>query len=762
MRDLRCITWTTLFALAASQSLAATQVTIEVAGPKPSPLPSLLVLLEARSPSGETVSQRIKAPGTASLALNPELDWTIRAVTPGYWSPTRVLLPKQEAIALKMFPAAVVASAIRMTADDEMPSEMGLVLRDPRATDVVFAGDGGAPPLPELPEVTVSCPVVDGLWTCSVPAGVWDLRVRAKGFLSHYFWALEVPPGESVRLKPQRLERGASLTGRVAVEDGAIPSQTSVRLSPALAQSPETQADLLRFRSAELLTHLEDRGFFIFSGVAPGSYRLSASADGFVDAVVTSVPVLENAETEIAVPLILRRPMKAEFLVVPALDPRDRQWTANLVRKLDVPGRADVVGNYAVGEDGAFTVEGLAPGDYSVGLVDGLGNTFSRTEMTLIEEGGVYVIEVPAVLVEGEVKLGDSPLSAEVFFGGRRGGESIHMTADEEGVFAGYLPRQGLWLVEVVAADLDVNRRFPSVKVHQRRDGVAKVELALPNTFLQGRVVDEQAHPIPGAQLLVTELASRAFVRERADDKGEFVFMGLGEGLVSLEAEAYVGGETLAADMHIVSLAEDLDPGFQELTLRRMAEVKGRVVSESGGGVPGAWVVGQAVAASGLGLASASTTANTQGEFTLGLPGDAAAVDVWAMPMGCSLTHARLEVGGENDSTIRCNDDSGRLEVKYPPAMAAEERSRLLLVLAIDGSILDLEMLTRWAQLNTAPGEFSSDSLVVPQMPAGSYSLCLLSSSQGSQLLMTGKQTSTSCSAGFLGRYGDLVLEVPN
>jgi Carboxypeptidase regulatory-like domain len=758
----RCIACAFLLAVTTVPLWGHAEVSIQVEAPQPPPPETILALLEARSPTGQTATLRFKVPGSAGLDLDPIVDWTLSVSAPDYWAPTRVLRPGQSAITLELFPAGSVASAIRTQPGEEMPTDLRLLLRDPRATDVVLTGNVGAPmPSPDLPEVAVTCPVVEGLWSCMVPAGVWDLRVRARGFLSHYFWDLKVPAGATAQLKPLQLERGASLIGRVETEEGVLPESTVVRLSPSLAHEPETQGDLLLFKSRTLETGLEHEGFFIFAGIPPGSYRLTASASGFVDAVVPSAPVLDNAETEIAVPLTLRRPITADFVVVPPLDPQDLQWTASLVRRLDIPGRVDAVGDYVVGEDGTFTVERLAPGDYSVALIDGSSNRFARLEVTIAGEGGVTVLEAPGVPVEGTVSLGDSPLSADVYFGGTRGGESVRMSADEEGSFAGYLPREGLWIVEVVASDLGVNRRFQDVSVRPGKDGVADVELTLPDTFLQGRVVDDQATPVPGAQVVVTELTSRALVRDRVDDGGEFSFLGLAEGPVSLEAEASVGGETLAASMRIVTLSEDVDPGFQELVLHRMVDVSGRVVSAASTGVPGAWIVGQATPTNGIGLISVTTAANVDGAFTLRVPADTAVVDVWAMPIGCSLTHSRIDIADGTEVTIQCNDDSGTLEIRYPPDLSAEEKSRLLLAVTLDGVLLDLQMLKRWTQFNATPGAATEERFLVPQMPAGNYALCLLDAAGGTELLMTGRHTSSRCTSGFLGRYGELALEVP-
>jgi hypothetical protein len=757
--------WASLLALlfvATWPVFASTQIRVAAASRTPIAQASVLVLVEARNSTGEVVSTRLKAPGGTSLDLDPESDWQITAVAPGYWSPGEVVVPGQDEASLQLFPASTATSRLKVPQGEEVPTEILLVLREPHQTGVVLVGEEHAPQASiGLSEVTQTCPVVDALWSCTVPASVWDIRVRARGFISHYLWAQDLKAGETLNLGNLRLKRGASVSGWVETDDGSVPDRVSVELAPSQAQAPTTREDLELFKAHVLTTAVGENGFFTFSGVQPASYRLAASADGYVDAVATAVPVLENAETEIADPLILRHPVTADFLVEPPLDPSEKPWAATLHHELDLPGREDIVGDYAVGEDGSFSVTGLAPGRYAVGLVDSGGNAFARTDVVVGDQDGFYDIELPIVRVEGDVRIGDTPLPADVYFGGRRGVERIHAESDQEGDFGIYLPREGLWVVDVISGDESVTKRFPDVVVREGSHGVAKVELALPNTFLEGRAIDDLGLPVNSAQVLVKELRTRAIAHKAVDEAGEFVFMGLDEGLVSIEAEAFVDGETLAADGRVVALSEGVSPGVQELVLRRTTKLSGRVVSGAGSGVPGAWVVGMFANASGIGFGTASATANVDGEFTLKVPNHSGSVDLWAMPVGCSLTYAQLQTRSSEPVTLACNDDSGTVTIRYPDDPPPEDRWRLPLVLTINGAFLDLQMLERWSRVNQRAVVPRSDSLVVTNMPAGDYRLCLLEPEGSAAFLTTGDMSTARCSAGFLGRYGTLELAVP-
>jgi hypothetical protein len=719
-------------------------------------------LVEASGAHGGTVARRFEAPGTVSLDLNDTLDWVLEAKAPGFWSPPQALIPGRGAATLTLYPAARLSSTLDFPDGGRVPPDVRLRLQDPRwqRAIVVVGGEEAATEEPSLPEATIVCPVVDSQWACTVPAGTWDTRVRAESYISHYFWELRLPAGKTVDLERLRLEEGASIVGRVAVEEGALPDDVTVALSPSRAHAPTTRRGLLEFETLSLSESVNERGYFVLAGMQPGAYRLEASAEGFVAAVMTPVPVYENAESELTSPLVLSRPLEVDFMVSPPLDPQGRQWAAHLLRWLEIPGRAENAGEHVVNEDGTFTATDLAPGEFLIRLIDGTGRRFAAQDVSVFEGRGLQHIELPIIGVEGEVLLGDEPLLAEVYFGGRRGSESIRVDSDEEGAFSGYLPREGLWLVEVRSANGDVSRRIRDVRVRADRDGVARVELVLPSTYLAGRVIDENGVPVPGSRVVATELASQSTLLKITAEEGEFLFMGLGEGPVSLEAEARVGNEVLKTENRIVALVEGLDPGLQEIVARRTLSLEGRVLGPTGHGVPGASIVGEVTGTSSSAPRGVGSVTGVGGGFTLELPSDAVSVDAWAFPMGCSLSFARIDAESTESADIQCNDDAGTLRLEYPQDLTREGGTRATVLIMINGAPLGAHALYRWAELNGEPAHGQVGRLVVPQMPAGDYALCLLEPSRSVQVMSSGELTTDGCSTGYLRRNGSLSLAI--
>lgn len=745
----------------AVRSGASTTVAVDVEGGDAEGADTTLVLVEASATTGARVARRFQAPGVAELNLDGSLDWELQASAPGFWSRPQRLVPGESRVRLTLYAAAVLASSFEVPHGEESPAEVRLRLQDPRALGelVIVGGEVPAPEAPTLEEAGVVCPVVGSLWSCTVPAGKWDLRVRVESYISHNYWELELPPGQTVDLKRMRLEKGASVVGRVAVDDGVLPSRVSVELGPSQADRPTTRQGLLDLERLSLSTSVNGRGYFVFSGMPPGSYRIEASAKGLVAAVMAPVPVYENAETEVTRPLVLTRPLEVDFAISPPMDPEDRQWAAHLAKRLEMPGRLEEVGEHVVSEDGTFSARGLAPGEYLVTLVDGAGRRFAAQDVTLFEGQDYKHLDLQLVRVEGTVALGADPLVADAYFGGRKGVESIRMRSDEEGAFSGYLPREGLWLADVVAGDGSVNRRFRDVRVRATGDGIATVELTLPSTRLAGSIVDERGSPVSGALVLVFELVSQVALHKTADAEGEFVFMGLGEGPVLLEAEAYVEGARLKSERRIVSLVEGVDPGRQELVARPTIRVRGRVVSPTGQGVPAAAIVGEVTGTSILAGTVATAVTGVDGGFALELPSDAVYVDTWALPLGCSLSYARIHVESTESTEIECNDDAGTLQLELPPQdLPGENETRPSTLIFINGVVLRTNALHRWAALNGEARKPEGDLLVVPQMPAGNYSYCFMTSSEALQFTRSGEVPSQACSTGFLRRNGSLSL----
>ena len=217
------------FLLTSSARAEKVAVSLLLEGKTPAkPVPVTLVFRGLAAGQGEASIREIQAeaPGVhaVDLASGP---WELVARADGFWSRSVQLVSRPEGsqAEIALFPAARVDGRLSLPPGEPMPKEV--VLR--------FASAVGTSPLP-IAETETVCPVAEGAFLCEVPAGRLDLRVRARGFLSHYRWAVAVEPARTFPFGNLKLRRGASVSGWVATSDGSpISSSARASLAPRAA-----------------------------------------------------------------------------------------------------------------------------------------------------------------------------------------------------------------------------------------------------------------------------------------------------------------------------------------------------------------------------------------------------------------------------------------------------------------------------------------------------------------------------------------------
>jgi hypothetical protein len=177
-------------------------------------------------------------------------------------------------------------------------------------------------------------------------------------------------------------------------------------------------------------------------------------------------------------------------------------------------------------------------------------------------EDGERKIEIDLVMVSGRVRLGDEPLAATLWFGGRHGVPQVTFESGEDGTFQGILPRDGQWLLEIEALEPRI-QSHAKVEVRPDRHGRAEVEIAVPDTLLFGKVVDDQGKPANHADLLVGDEIDSLHLT--AGDDGAFEFRALPPGIVLLSARRASPEGLASSDRVLVPLAEDTPTGPIEL-----------------------------------------------------------------------------------------------------------------------------------------------------------------------------------------------------
>lgn len=206
------------------------------------------------------------APGEVAIDLPAGSHWSVAASARGQWARTELVdaVPGSE-VTVRLIPAGVVRAEIEMAPGETLPSEVALrVVSSPTAS--------GAASALRASEV---CPVEDRKLACPAPAGTFDLRLRAKGFISQYRWDRRVPAGGELDLGKLTLRRGASVVGNVAPPARDFRFQDCrVELRPRLT-APAAERDQARSGERSEVATVNARGFFELAGVAPGSYRLT-------------------------------------------------------------------------------------------------------------------------------------------------------------------------------------------------------------------------------------------------------------------------------------------------------------------------------------------------------------------------------------------------------------------------------------------------------------------------------------------------------
>lgn len=767
-RRLRTWVWVTCLLLATAPlhaKIARVSLRVELAGPGPaSSEPEVVaVRAEAISSTGEQRGseirfENIKLPGTSLLGLDDRHVWKLELDAEGFWAAPQIVALGDSTARFRAWPVGRMGGSVQVPEGEERPGELTLRFES-------SLQDSGATDAPSLQGET-TCPVREGRYSCELPASELDVRLRAKGFVSHYLWSVAVPAGGSRDLGTLRLVPGASVVGSVAAEAGTLsPEKCRVVLAPEAAGGARSLSDHRRQEAAGLEASVTSRGFFHFEGVATGAYRLSVSHAGYATTELAPVSVLPRSETMISRPFVLRRPVDLELFLEPAADPFGKPWAIEVARWGPIPGTLDPVGEGTADLAGSFVLGGLDPGEHVVSVYDSRGSRFAWEELVLSRESGPQFVQLDVLWVEGLISLGDVALEASLTFGGRNGTNRIVMESGEEGEFGGYLPEAGEWEV-YVESDLAQVSSTVFVDVDRDEDGAATLTIELPDTRVEGRVVDERRRGVEGATVKAVDADSGMITWRTSRSDGEFGFRGLDEGALVIDASL---GEGLSSDPAILSLSEDRRQAPVTLILREAERLSGRVVSSSGP-VPGALVI-VIPKRGGLELPFSRrphALTDPTGAFTVRVPADVDRLDLVIMPPGFALTTAVLPGSPDDRVELAVEEHGGDLALVLGDRDGVlDQRGAPSPLVLREGVVLDEAILRRWASLKLAQNP-DPTRLTVPAMAPGEYSACWFSYETFADSLARGTWAAPAgagtgnCAQGFLPPYGDLSLELPD
>jgi hypothetical protein len=480
-----------------------------------------------------------------------------------------------------------------------------------------------------------------------------------------------------------------------------------------------------------------------------------ARQPGFAPARQFPLTVYAGTELELLRPLVLAPPASLEVMLDPPRDPWDQAWQIELSSTSELTHQVEPVASAKSGEGGSWKQQGLAPGTYSLQVKSGTEAIWHSQEFEIDREGTQLHVDLPAVRVRGSVRLGDQPLAADLWFGGRHGAQRVHLVADERGGFSGVLPREGVWRVEVVSKAPSVHRSFPGLAVKKSSDaGEARIEIALPHTVLRGRVVRERGEPADHAIVFVTALSGQEPpFPEHAGADGEFRLEGLPPGQILLSAQAPPGDETEA--WMPATLADGREGEPVTLTVRPHLTLSGTVVSAAGG-VPGARIEAWP-GRDPLAFMTPQAT-DVLGQFTTRLPPGTREVSLVVYPPGFALTALRLAFDPDRPVTLPVETAGGTLVLESATPLSRDDFTSAGVVALHNGVLLYYINLHNWSAFNGQTGD--PRRLVVPQVEAGDYTVCRIFQDEPAALL-AGELPADRCVTGHVPVLGEAVLKVP-
>lgn len=660
---------------------------------------------------GETTEQEalervVPVPGVVEWSLPPAAAWQLTVLADGLWSPAAVLAPGAAEVRVDLWSTGHLDGVLAPPQGEAMPRDLRLRF--------VSSRRGAAEP-EAIPPTTIRCPVEEARFRCQVPSAPLDLRLKAEGFVSRLIWNRRVEPGEALSLGRVALVRGSSLAGWIATASGDPPrpeQRVELELTPAL---PAGMLEGARSRQLDRLaesTPVDAYGFFQFVGVPPGSYVVRAKAAGALRAESPPSTVLPDRDSELLEPLVLRAPLDVTVRVTPPTSPGGGAWRVDLQSATQTGSPR----SGRTGADGSWRAEELSPGHYVVVVRDDRGRRLHVAEVDVEPDRTTVEVEIERVELVGRVRLGEEPLAARVVFGGRNGAVSLALESDEEGRFAGWVPREGLWRVDVTSADPPVSRRLVEVPV-ERTPGqrVARIDLHLPDTVLEGEIVDGEGTPIADALLLVIQVPAVEPLIDRRVKGGRFLLRGLEPGTYRLEAIVGGAAQQIRSESVDVVLDENAPYAHARLVVAPPLEIEGRVIS-AWGGVPGAEIQAdpREQPRHVLGIGSHS---DGDGRFRLRLPAATHRVDLTVMAPGHAFAlFVGVEVAAGRPLDLRLQEAGGDLVLDLPEA--GEPASRL----RWQGHSIDFGTLRHWMRRNGSPPD--GGRLIVPRMPTGIYELC--------------------------------------
>lgn len=607
--------------------------------------------------------------------------WEVAATADGWWGPSSLVGTEQSELDLILVPAGLVrleliraergidlARGVAIAGGISRGSQAKGAFLDPG----IYRGRCRVESDPEEVVAAVLCPFALG--------PVAALEVTLGPFVP--FRQSDVSVGADVTPTMVEPVRGASVAGTFLDDAGGEANRFVLR-----------RVDASQFFSRS--SWADSLGFFEFGGLHPGEYELgrigasetwTVSIESLRD-VVDLGGLHSSAETRLVVSLGEPFPVEAGDLTL-ELNSVARSENGNVYRR-GLPLKPT---SHASGE---WTWSGIPAGSYEVQVGDHAGNRLGGQPIEFRGYDRVFV-ELDAIPLAGKIRRGDEPLEdVTIWFGGVSGQSQqalgdrdssivkrVAMRSTEGGSFEGWLPLSGSrWYVEVspspecdpceggwdrVASDLDSVTKVGSLEIEAGSDGVARVEIELPEGGFEGQVfragpANEAPERVSGARIIVVPHESKTgpVWRAKSNAEGEYRVTGVPEGVYRIQAAVTLGGRELRTRSVTATVGKSLTS--VELRLEEQQRVTVSVRSFVGVPVASAHVLARPVGASevvGVGV----TRLDGIAEFWL--PSESRAMDVVVRKRGMGMVAWRFDLN-QGPIQVELQELRGSLRVPF-------------------------------------------------------------------------------------------------
>jgi len=664
--------------------------------------------------AGSPAAVRITGPGRYTLHVGKPGGGRLRVSAPGFWAADQVLVVRDqqgkgatEAL-VELVPTGKLEGAVLVPRGFQAPE--GLDLRF--GSSPVDA----ASPRPAL-KGRVQCPIgADGGWSCELPAGVHDLRWSAPGFASILRWDVAVGVGDAGDAGELELIPGGAILG---FAEAVMPLNAVERLAVQVdlevaGAEPARAGNRRRLGYLRQSLPVGPGGSFQFTGLRPGTYRITARAEGLASAFRSQVTVLEGRETEIPETLRLMPLIAQEVLVSPPRAPAGRPWSVSL----RAPDLRSFEAACRTADHGGCTFQEIPAGEYKLRVEDLPGSVWWDQPVRVEADGLPLEVFLPIVPLQGRITLGGEPVRARMLLRRETSGAAVEIFSDHEGRFRGHLPGGGEW---DVAGSFERRGAECSLGTHgiiPPADGdPAWLELELPDTEVLGRVVGADGRGVARASVYLNPRPrGGASDRSRAvtDEQGRFRFRGIAEGVYAARA---VGPDSAKTSEEL-----ELQDGRRTEVVVRLPgsiPIRGRVASLDGVAVSGAEVhLMPGVALSEM-PGVERVVSGPDGSFEAEIPAGTRTVTFTVLPPGQAARIARFAVPEEGEVEVVVQPWGGTLRLGSPGhRMVVGTR------LAHDGTWAWLGTLASWPALHGLASGLGSEQMTLPMMEPGEYRFC--------------------------------------